>query len=76
MCDDPHRRPFDGRDNNESLRSQARRWLRAQVDRLGRDPDLVPLMPRDEVEQALPPGDLSALSARTREHLDDHPSAF
>ncbi len=48
----------------------ARRWLRAQVERLGDDADLVRRLPRDEVEAGLDAEALMGLRRTIRRRLD------
>ncbi|PQJ26940.1 hypothetical protein BSZ35_18625 [Salinibacter sp. 10B] len=78
MPDDTPDMPLDGRPENHTgannsasaeLDSQARRWLQAQVDRLGRDPDIVLLLPRKEVEASVRARDLTALTSQTRDRI-------
>ena len=78
MPDDPPNRPLDGFSYHSSgpenradaaLHREAWTWLHAQVDRLGRDPDVVPLLPREEVEESVQSRDLEALTSHTRRQL-------
>lgn len=56
-------RASDGGVSQGDLDAKARQWLMGQLDRLGRDPDLVPHLSREEVSESVSADDMKAVKA-------------